>query len=105
MTNRSPTTIGDDSPGGAGTFHLTFLSGPNSTGGFWSSATPDPLGPRNCGQASGLSAASPTAATATRAADVNIPFMQNPPMVLGPFVSGSERIRSDRDTGRGPTAF
>src|SRR6476660_8345365 len=75
MTSRSPATIGDDSPGGAGTFHLRFLSGPNSTGGFWSSATPDPLGPRNCGQASGLSAASPAAATATIATDASIPFM------------------------------
>src|SRR5947208_10798742 len=95
--------MGDDAPSGAATFHLTFLSGPNSTGGFWSSATPDPLGPRNCGQASGLSAASPTAATAARATDASIPFMQNPPLVLG--VSGRERIRSDRDTGRARRPF
>jgi hypothetical protein len=45
----SPTTIGDESPLGTGFFHFTFLSGPTSTGGFWSSATPDPPGPRNCG--------------------------------------------------------
>src|SRR5204863_9240573 len=49
MTSLSPATIGDDQPPGALTFHLTFLSGPNSTGGFCSSATPDPPGPRNCG--------------------------------------------------------
>src|SRR3954462_3760487 len=98
MTNRSPATIGDDSPGGAGTFHLTFFSGPNSTGGFWSAATPDPLGPRTWGQVSGLLAAIPTAATAARATDASIPFMQTPPLVLG--VSGRERIWSDRDTGR-----
>ena len=40
---------------GPATFHFTFLSGPNSTGGFWPSATPEPFGPRNCGQASGSS--------------------------------------------------
>src|SRR5262245_3334256 len=62
MTSLSPATIGDESPLGAGTFHFTFFSGPNSTGGFCPSATPDPPGPRNCGQASGLSALSPTAA-------------------------------------------
>src|SRR5262245_13456494 len=46
----SPTTTGDDAPGGTGTFHARFSVGPNLTGGFWSSATPDPAGPRNCGQ-------------------------------------------------------
>src|SRR5256885_1762798 len=74
-TTSPSATIGDDSPGGAGTFHLTFWSGPNSTGGFWSSATPDPLGPRNCGQASDLSAASPTAAAMATATDASIPFI------------------------------
>src|SRR5712671_3934060 len=57
----SPATIGDERPGGTDTFHLRFLSGPNSTGGFWSSATPDPFGPRNRGHTSDLSAASPAA--------------------------------------------
>src|SRR6516164_826971 len=51
MTSLSPAVIGEDRPAGAGTFHLRFLSGPNSTGGFWPSATPDPPGPRNCGHA------------------------------------------------------
>jgi len=53
MTSLSPTTIGDESPPGTDIFHFTFLSGPTSTGGFWSSAIPDPLGPRNCGHTSG----------------------------------------------------
>src|SRR5262249_20852579 len=37
-----------------------FLSGPNSTGGFAWSATPDPLGPRNRGHASESSALNPS---------------------------------------------
>src|SRR5882724_6740732 len=53
----SPATIGDERPEGADTFHLRFLSGPNSTGGFWPSATPDPFGPRNRGHTSAFSAA------------------------------------------------
>ena len=65
MTRFSPATIGEESPLGANTFHFTFLSGPNSTGGFWPSAMPDPSGPRNLGHTSDLSAASPPA--------VNIP--------------------------------
>src|SRR5687767_391151 len=52
MTSLSPAAIGDESPLGTTTFHFTFFSGPNSTGGFWFSATPDPLGPRKRGQAS-----------------------------------------------------
>src|SRR3979411_3327767 len=46
MTSLSPATIGEDDPAGTGTFHLTFLSGPNSTGGFWPCATPAPPRPR-----------------------------------------------------------
>src|SRR5437762_1529163 len=47
----SPETMGDDQarPGSA-TFHCTFLSGPQASGSLESSATPAPLGPRNCGQ-------------------------------------------------------
>src|SRR6476620_5743851 len=52
-TSKSPTTIGDEGPPGTDLFHFTFLSGPTSTGGFWSSAIPDPPGPRNCGHTSG----------------------------------------------------
>src|SRR5687768_13804551 len=73
MTSLSPTTIGEERPLGALTFHFTFLSGPSSTGGFWSSATPEPPGPRNCGQASGFSPATPAPAntpTATNAINV-----------------------------------
>src|SRR6266571_8211563 len=62
MMRLSPATIGEERPLGADTFHLTFLSGPNSTGGFALSATPDPFGPRNRGHASAFSAASPTVA-------------------------------------------
>src|SRR5438045_9717250 len=65
MTRLAPATIGDESPAGAGTFQLTFFSGPNSTGGFWASATPDPFGPRNRGHTSAGSAARPTAANRT----------------------------------------
>src|SRR5688572_12588282 len=57
MTSLFPATIGDETPPGAGTFHLTFCSGPNSVGGFWPSATPDPFGPRNRGQTSDFSVA------------------------------------------------
>src|SRR5579885_850075 len=56
---------GDDTPGGTATFHLTFFCGPNSTGGFWPAATPDPPGPRNCGHGAG-SAADDTAGTSAR---------------------------------------
>ena len=45
-----PTTTGDDDPLGTSTFHFTFLSGPISVGGRWSSAMPEALGPRNWGQ-------------------------------------------------------
>src|SRR5438045_9439649 len=65
MTRLAPATIGDESPAGAGTFQLTFCSGPNSTGGFWASATPDPFGPRNRGHTSAWSAARPTAVNRT----------------------------------------
>jgi hypothetical protein len=67
----SPATIGEENPLGAGTFHFTFFSGPNATGGFWPSATPDPPGPRNWGQASGGSAAGAMAAQAATVTDAN----------------------------------
>src|SRR5262245_42034783 len=79
-TRLSPATIGDENPPGTRTFHFTFLSGPNSTGGFWSSATADPPGPRNCGQASGLSAPSPTDANKPTAMDVIHPLMSSSSM-------------------------
>src|SRR6266446_1581537 len=73
MTSRSPTTIGDEKPLGVLTFHLTFLSGPKSIGGFWFSATPDPLGPRNCGQTSDFSPACPwTANNPNTASAINV---------------------------------
>src|SRR5277367_4695158 len=75
MTSLSPATIGDEKPFGTTVFHFTFLSGQNSTGGFWPSATPDPFGPRNRGQASGLSAAKPHAANATNTVDAIQTFM------------------------------
>ena len=62
MTSLSPATIGDDRPPGTRTFHFTFLSGPNCTGGFWPVAIPDPPAPRNCGHASCVSPARPTVA-------------------------------------------
>src|SRR5262245_4969573 len=83
MTSLSPATTGEDSPGGAGTFHFTFLSGPISTGGFWSSATPEPLGPRNCGHAAGWSAARAAAANTASAADAFTPSVSSPSMVAG----------------------
>src|SRR5580692_11446989 len=81
-TRLSPTTIGEENPLGTGTFHFTFLSGPNSTGGFCPSATPDPPGPRNCGQASGLSAPIPTAATVNSAIDAMNFVISMPSIVL-----------------------
>src|SRR5262249_45674981 len=60
--------IGDEMPDGTAIFHLTFLSGPNSTGGFWPSATPEALGPRKRDQAfSPAEAAVETDATRTSA--------------------------------------
>src|SRR5262245_59241245 len=56
--------IGEDKPLGAEDFHFTFLSGPNSTGGFWPSATPEPSGPRNRGQTRDFSALKPFIANA-----------------------------------------
>src|SRR5688500_14044202 len=88
---RSPATIGDERPGGAGTFQRTFLSGPNSTGGFWSSATPDPLGPRNWGQASGRSAATAAAARIRTASDENIRIMSTPSLVTGRLYTSEGR--------------
>src|SRR5262245_36326872 len=74
MTMLSPAMIGDDKPLGILTFHFTFLLGPNRTGGFCPSATPDPPGPRNCGQASG-SPARPTAANNPNATNAIIVLM------------------------------
>src|SRR6476620_5326285 len=54
--------MGDEIPGGADTFHFTFLSGPTSVGGVWPSATPEPFGPRNRDQASD---SAPVASAAT----------------------------------------
>src|SRR5262245_58243773 len=72
-TSLSPATIGDESPLGTGTFHLTFLSGPSSTGDLCRSATPDPFGPRNCGQTSGGSAQRATgASSATNTSAIRI---------------------------------
>src|SRR5262245_65685914 len=91
ITTLSPATTGEDSPLGAGTFHFTFLSGPNSTGGFWSSATPEPPGPRNWGHASGLSPPRPAAtntATATSAID---PFTLPSSLDVGTDGTGGRR--------------
>src|ERR1700730_17519641 len=49
---RSPDKMGDECPGGRSVFQTTFFFGPNSTGRFLLSETPDPFGPRNCGQLS-----------------------------------------------------
>src|SRR3954468_11204647 len=45
-------TTGDDTPrAGSGDFHLTpLLSLPHSSGRLFSSDTPEPFGPLNCGQ-------------------------------------------------------
>src|SRR5262245_3359680 len=86
MTTLSPATTGEESPLGAGTFHLTFLSGPNSTGGFWSSATPDPFGPRNCGHTSGLSAPTATVVSTPSATHASVLFI-----IVTSKVSGERR--------------
>src|SRR5580704_11682156 len=77
MTSLSPAMIGDDNPLGARTFHLTFLSGPNSTGGFWPMAMPDPPGPRNCGHASGFSPLGPPVANSPVTTNAIRAFMSN----------------------------
>src|SRR5688500_11780436 len=40
-------TTGEEWPGGTAVFHSRFSDGPNAIGGRLSSATPEPLGPRN----------------------------------------------------------
>src|SRR5262245_31424074 len=57
ITILSRATIGEENPEGVDAFQSKFFSGPKLTGGFCSSAIPDPFGPRNRAQASGLSAA------------------------------------------------
>src|SRR5262245_35250526 len=75
MISLSPATIGEETPAGAATFHFRFFSGPNSTGGFCPSATPEPLGPRNCGQTGAVSPPSPTDVKNPAAANVIHTFM------------------------------
>src|SRR5262245_10642157 len=60
-------------PLGHATFHLTFFSGPISTGGCCPSATPDPFGPRNCGHGEPSAArVVETTTSTTRQASVRI---------------------------------
>src|SRR5262245_12777119 len=94
ITTLSPAMIGDERPLGTGTFHFTFFSGPNSTGGFASSAMPDPFGPRNRGQASDFSALEPGVANipATRTVKIN-GFI---PLVIY-FCSGREGCKTNRN--------
>src|SRR5688572_5322434 len=48
---RSPTTTGDECPGGRAAFQRTLVVGPMSAGSGTSCAgRPEPWGPRNCGQ-------------------------------------------------------
>src|SRR6266853_4168778 len=47
---RSPTTTGDECPGGNSIFHTAGTSGPIASGSADPSATPAAFGPRNCGQ-------------------------------------------------------
>src|SRR5262245_44554071 len=75
ITSLSPATMGEESPLGAGTFHFTFLSGPNSMGGFALSAIPDPLGPRSLGHASDLSAACPSLMNTPNDINTMVSFM------------------------------
>src|SRR4051812_14014115 len=83
-TRVSPAAIGEENPGGTLTFHFTFLSGPNSTGGFCPSATADPFGPRNCGHASGASAPSPATANTPTATDAIHFLMPSPSLDVIP---------------------
>src|SRR5205085_2708780 len=82
-TSRSPAMIGEENPGGTGTFQRTFRSGPNSTGGFSPSATAEPPDPRNCGHASRRSSANPTAANTASATHAVSHLMSGPSVVLG----------------------
>src|SRR5262245_59461677 len=77
ITSLSPATIGEESPLGTGTFHFAFLSGPNSTGGFAWSATPDPLGPRHRGHSRESSALSPQVVNHPAASTAIRKYMRN----------------------------
>src|SRR5262245_15002132 len=94
MTSLSPATTGEEKPAGAGAFHLAFLPAPNSTGGFWLSATPDPPAPRKPGRVSGRSPRRPAAANIPRASDAINPFMALPSVVV-------DTVRR-REVGRSP---
>ena len=97
MTSLSPATIGDESPSGTGTFHLTFFSAPTSIGGFSSVAMPDPLGPRNRGQGAELSAPR-TGQLMTNASNTAIQL----PMQLSSYVVLPRRPPSHQSIARGP---
>ena len=47
---RVDVSTGDECPDGNGVFQRTLDSGPNSTGRLVVADTPEPFGPRNCGQ-------------------------------------------------------
>jgi hypothetical protein len=57
---------GEECPNGNAVFQTTFVEGPNATGAFATSATPDPLTPRNMGH-------SPAVATIATASNIRIP--------------------------------
>src|SRR5262249_25591347 len=97
MPSLPPATPGGASPAGAGTFHFTFLAGPNSTGGFSVSATPEPPGPRNWGHASGLSPPRPAATNAATATSAIDPFTLPSSLDVGTDGTGGRpppRLRS-----------
>src|SRR5688572_31156128 len=74
ITSLSPARMGDERPGGAGTFHLTFVSGPMLIGGLACSATPEPPGPRNCGHSNAFSPA--VASTPNKPATTSNPIIR-----------------------------
>lgn len=53
MKMRVSVRTGEECPGGIEVFQTTFFWGENSVGKVLPSATPAPLGPRNCDQSGG----------------------------------------------------
>src|SRR5262245_14647767 len=101
----SPTTIGDDAPGGTGTFQTRLSFGPNFTGGFWSSATPDPAGPRDCDRAgAGAESQRPVASASAEADRVMNPSEMETEGRTGTRVVTPARSRHPRRTATRPTS-
>src|SRR5690349_3182285 len=84
-----PQTIGDECPRPSmGVFHLMFFAGFHSTGRFVSVETPEPSGPRHCGQFAAVAA--PEIATNTTTA---INAFTLPILFRLVFIRGAKRVQ------------